>query len=97
LETLVQQSSGKVQYNGVMSAVTLLDVRNLNLTFKEKGKELSVLEDISFTLDEGEFLCLVGPSGSGKSTILRIISGILNEYTGEVLYKGEPNLNRTQT
>jgi len=57
-----------------MSAVTLLDVRNLNLTFKEKGKELSVLEDISFTLDEGEFLCLVGPSGSGKSTILRIIS-----------------------
>jgi len=30
-----------------MSAVTLLDVRNLNLTFKEKGKELSVLEDIS--------------------------------------------------
>jgi len=72
--------------------VTLLDVRNLNLTFKEKGKELSVLEDISFTLDEGEFLCLVGPSGSGKSTILRIISGILNEYTGEVLYKGEPNL-----
>lgn len=74
-----------------MTAVTLLDVRNLNLTFKEKGKELSVLEDISFTLDEGEFLCLVGPSGSGKSTVLRIISGILNEYTGEVLYKGEPN------
>jgi len=33
----------------------------LNLTFKEKGKELSVLEDISFTLDEGEFLVWLDP------------------------------------
>ncbi|NPV88211.1 ABC transporter ATP-binding protein [Coprothermobacteraceae bacterium] len=71
--------------------MALFELRNVNLTFEENRKKLSVLEDISLTVDEGEFLCIVGPSGSGKSTILRILSGILGNYSGEVLYKGQPN------
>jgi NitT/TauT family transport system ATP-binding protein len=74
-----------------MRAVALLEMKNLNLTFRENGKELTVLENINLSLNEGEFLCLVGPSGSGKSTILRIVSGILDQYTGDVFYNGGPN------
>ena len=46
-----------------------------------KSKQVSVLRDINFTVDDGEFLVLVGPSGCGKSTLLRLLAG-LEELTG---------------
>lgn len=54
------------------------------------GTNLSVLEDVSLTLREGEIVALLGKSGSGKSTLLRTIAGLIGPTRGEVRYRGEP-------
>jgi ABC-type nitrate/sulfonate/bicarbonate transport system ATPase subunit len=48
-----------------------------------------VLNDISFSVKEGEFVSIIGPSGSGKSTIFNILNGITKQSSGEVLFKGQ--------
>ena len=48
-----------------------------------------LLQDINFSLDPGEILCLLGPSGSGKTTLLRLIAGLEEEYSGQVIFKGK--------
>lgn len=53
-----------------------------------------VIDNVEFTVGQGEVLSLVGPSGCGKSTLLRIIAGLDNDYRGDVLVKGErPHLH----
>jgi NitT/TauT family transport system ATP-binding protein len=51
---------------------------------------LLVLDDISFSVEPQEFVCLVGPSGSGKSTLLRLLGGLLLPSSGQVLFEGQP-------
>ncbi|MCS6870283.1 MAG: ABC transporter ATP-binding protein [Anaerolineae bacterium] len=51
---------------------------------------LEVLQNISFELQAGEFVCLLGPSGCGKTTLLRIASGLLKPSAGRILFNGEP-------
>jgi len=48
------------------------------------------LEDVSFSVDGGEFLTIVGPSGCGKSTLLRLVGGLIACTRGEVLRNGSP-------
>ena len=62
----------------------MLEVRNIEKTYE--GKPL--LYDVSFTVDAGETVCLLGRSGSGKSTLLRIIAGLELPEKGEVLWQG---------
>ena len=62
----------------------MLEVRNLFKTYA--GKLL--LNDISFTVAEGETICLLGASGSGKSTILRIIAGLESADSGLIAFNG---------
>jgi NitT/TauT family transport system ATP-binding protein len=52
------------------------------------GSTLTVLDDVSVTLHEGEIVALLGKSGSGKSTLLRTIAGLIAPTTGEVRYRG---------
>ena len=52
--------------------------------------ETEVLRDISFTVKDGEIVCIIGPSGCGKSTLLRFIGGLERPDTGQVLAAGEP-------
>ena len=54
----------------------------------ERGKELTVLRDISFTLHEGEIVAILGRSGAGKSTFLRILAGLVPASSGTVTYRG---------
>lgn len=51
--------------------------------------ELPVLENVSFQVEEGEFVCIVGPSGCGKTTILRIIANLIPASAGLVLNNGD--------
>jgi NitT/TauT family transport system ATP-binding protein len=51
---------------------------------------LVALQNIDLTVAEGEFICLLGPSGCGKSTLLRILAGLEEHSTGEVLLEGHP-------
>jgi NitT/TauT family transport system ATP-binding protein len=52
--------------------------------------ETKVLRDISFTVKDGEIVCIIGPSGCGKSTLLRFIGGLERPDRGQVLAAGEP-------
>lgn len=49
---------------------------------------LPVLENISFNIQEGEFICIIGPSGCGKTTLLRIIADLLPPSGGQILFNG---------
>ncbi len=62
-----------------------LEIRNLSFAYE--GHE--VLRDISFALDQGEFLSVLGPNGVGKSTLFRCILGRLDGYSGTILSDGD--------
>ncbi|AZA22247.1 amino acid ABC transporter ATP-binding protein [Lactobacillus helveticus] len=63
----------------------MLEVKNL---YKEFNNRL-ILKDISFTLNDGEIMTIVGPSGAGKTTLLRIIAGLETKDSGEILIDGQ--------
>ena len=67
----------------------ILRVEHVGLTYQAKNGEVNAFEDISFAVEEGEFLSIVGPSGCGKSTLLSVIAGLLPATRGEVYVKGE--------
>ncbi len=68
--------------------MALLELRHVSKSFAQPRGAIHVLDDISFDVQEGEFVAIVGPSGCGKSTLLRIINGIVPFTSGQVLYKG---------
>ena len=63
-------------------------VKVKNLT--KKFGDLLVLDDISFEVKEGEFLCIVGPTGCGKTTFLNSLTKLYDITAGEILVNGEP-------
>lgn len=65
---------------------TKIDVKNLT----KKFDDLLVLDDISFKVKKGEFLCIVGPTGCGKTTFLNSITKLYEPTSGEILVDGEP-------
>ena len=64
--------------------MSLLEVKNLKKSFNDNV----VLKDISFNVDKGEVLAIIGPSGSGKSTLLRCITDLEQEDSGEINFDG---------
>ena len=62
----------------------MFEIKELYKSYKNSGKNLSVLEDINLKVCNGEFICVVGPSGCGKSTLLNIISGLEKPLCGEM-------------
>jgi NitT/TauT family transport system ATP-binding protein len=69
--------------------MALLELKNISKSFAHAQGNLRVLEGISFTVDEGQFVAIVGPSGCGKSTMLRIINGLMPATSGQVLYQNK--------
>jgi ABC-type nitrate/sulfonate/bicarbonate transport system ATPase subunit len=65
-----------------------IEVKNLSKIFDTGSGPLTVVDDISFNVAEGEFVCLLGPSGSGKSVTLNCIAGLLNATEGDVKVDG---------
>lgn len=63
----------------------LLEIKNINKNYHTKEGEVKAIKDFNLNLKKGEIISLVGPSGCGKSTILSIISGLDNDYCGELL------------
>ena len=66
-----------------------IEIKNINKSFDGRGKNLSVLEDINMTIDDGQLVCLLGPSGCGKTTLLRLIAGLDQPTSGEIIANGE--------
>jgi NitT/TauT family transport system ATP-binding protein len=68
----------------------LLELNNVTKEYADdNGKRNVVLNNISLSISQNEFISIVGPSGCGKSTLLRIIMGLETYSRGEVLFKGE--------
>lgn len=67
---------------------TILEIRDLNLTYHTKEFETKALDNLSFSVHEGDFVSLVGPSGCGKTTILSLVAGLLKPSSGEILLNG---------
>ena len=66
----------------------ILEGKNLNKSYVDKGKKLQALKDVSFFLKNGEILGIVGESGSGKSTLLRLVTCLEKPDSGNLNYKG---------
>lgn len=60
-----------------------------HISFRYPGTEKNVLEDVSFAIQKGETIAIVGENGAGKSTLVRILSGILKPDQGEILVDGK--------
>ena len=78
----------------VMTAPTesgFLEIKNVKKSFPiADDKEYVVLDGINLTVNQGEFVCLIGHSGCGKSTLLNMVSGFSKPTTGTVTLKGKP-------
>lgn len=67
----------------------ILKVENLTKIYGEGGTKVVALDNISFSVDKGEFIAIVGASGSGKSTLLHLIGGVDRPTSGKVYIDGK--------
>ena len=66
-----------------------IDVQDLTVVFEDQNQTFTALDHVSFLIEEGEFVCLVGHSGCGKSTLLRVLSGLQKKTSGSVTIAGK--------
>lgn len=71
--------------------MSLLEVKNLTKVYGEKSTLVKALDDVSFNVNEGEFVAIVGSSGSGKSTLLHILGAVDSPTSGSV-FVGDVNV-----
>jgi NitT/TauT family transport system ATP-binding protein len=67
-----------------------IDLRGLSKSFQLAGAAVEAVRDVSFSVQRGEFVALLGPSGSGKSTILNMIATLVKPSSGQILIDGTP-------
>ncbi len=67
----------------------MLSCENLTQTYQSGGRPLTVLNDITFSLESGGFLAIVGPSGSGKTTLLGLLAGLDRPSSGRVVLEDQ--------
>lgn len=71
-----------------MNDMAFLDVRDLRKAYGHGQSRLPILEGISFSVREGDFVSVVGPSGCGKTTLLMALAGLASSDSGEVRFRG---------
>ena len=64
---------------------------HISKDFISNNRKLRVLDDFNETIDNHDFICILGPNGCGKTTLLKIIAGILKPSSGNVRYSGCDN------
>ena len=67
----------------------MLQVEHLSYDVLEEGKQSEILNDVSFTVNDGEMLVITGPNGGGKSTLAKLLMGINKASSGKILLNGE--------
>ena len=68
--------------------MALLEARNISKSYRVDQRAINVLEDVSFSVDQREFIVITGSSGSGKTTLLTLLSGLDHPTSGQVLIDG---------
>ena len=67
----------------------ILKVEHLSKIYGAEGNKVVALDDVSFSVNKGEFVAIIGPSGSGKSTLLHILGGVDRPTEGRVFMNGQ--------
>ncbi|MEA5026761.1 putative ABC transporter ATP-binding protein [bioreactor metagenome] len=67
----------------------MLKLENISYSYIDGGNKRTILENVNYEFEKGQFYTILGPSGSGKTTLLSIISGLDRPETGKVYYDGE--------
>ena len=67
----------------------LMQIQHLSKVYGQGENQVRAVDDISFTVEKGEFLAIIGPSGSGKSTLLHILGGVDCPTSGKVFVDGQ--------
>ncbi|MEE0902690.1 MAG: ABC transporter ATP-binding protein [Methanobrevibacter sp.] len=67
---------------------TIIEFKNVNKEYKSGDHILKAMDNVNFTIDEGEFVVILGPSGAGKSTLLNLLGGLDTVSSGEIIVKG---------
>ena len=68
----------------------MIELTNINKYYRQGDHRFHVLHDINLTVDQGEFVAIIGESGSGKSTLINIIGFLDDDFTGTYFYEGQP-------
>lgn len=80
----IRATTGEPQVVAPPTARVRIGVAHLDMRYRTVGTEVNAVEDVSFGVEQGEFVALLGPSGCGKSTILNIVAGLLDRTRGLV-------------
>ncbi len=87
---LAQSDAVRARFEKLRQREVILTVSHLHKIFESGEKSTPALKDINLVMHRREFLCVVGPSGCGKSTLARILAGLEQHSSGEVLLDGHP-------
>ena len=89
---LAERPQPELPPEGAAASAPLIELRHVSKSYASgnSGSPVTVLDDISLEVREGEMLALLGQSGSGKSTILRLMAGLTEPTQGSVLGHGAP-------
>lgn len=67
----------------------ILELKNIKKIYQEAQNDICVLNDISFSIQEGQFIVFIGPSGSGKTTLLNLIALLDKTTAGKIIFRGK--------
>jgi NitT/TauT family transport system ATP-binding protein len=87
---LLQSEAVRARFERLKARDVILEVRDLGKRFATPTGEHVALNGVSFETYRREFVCVIGPSGCGKSTLIRILAGLDEQSSGEVLLDGKP-------
>ena len=68
---------------------TIIEFKNVNKEYKSGDHILKAMDNVNFTIDEGEFVVILGPSGAGKSTLLNLLGGLDSVTSGQIIVNGQ--------
>ena len=68
---------------------TIIEFKNVNKEYRSGDHILKAMDNVNFTIEEGEFVVILGPSGAGKSTLLNLLGGLDSVTSGQIIVKGQ--------
>lgn len=68
----------------------MFELKNVSLSYSNGDKRIDLINDVSFVIQDGAGVVVLGPSGSGKSSFLSLLAGFVSPTSGEVLFNGSP-------
>jgi NitT/TauT family transport system ATP-binding protein len=82
-------AQGRTQrHSGERGLMAVIDAQDLNLTFQTGDGPVQALQDVSITIEKGEFVSFIGPSGCGKTTFLRVVADLESPSSGTIMVNG---------